>query len=202
MQVSLTCGKRLAIQEVVKVPLDIVFCRRTALKFAGSELSTFYSSINSDETLVALMLMRERSLGKESRFAPFINILPTAVPVPFIFTDAELSEFHDEGFVQKARSTRARHDGDYKRLVETGKLKALLTAVDSAGVRPTESAVKIFGSKQSYLWAQSLVGSRTLTLSGKRFLVPFADFFNYSPTGHKRAARAGEHFLKHHRLDE
>ena len=84
----------------------------------------------------------------------------------------------------------------------TGRLKTLLTATSVDGTKPTESAVKIFGSKQSYLWAQSLVGSRTLTLSGKRFLVPFADFFNYSPTGRKRAARGGEHFLKHHRLDE
>ena len=58
------------LQEVIKVPLDMVFCRRTALKFAGPELSAFYSKIDSDETLVALMLMRERALGKSSQFAP------------------------------------------------------------------------------------------------------------------------------------
>ena len=187
---------------MITVPLDMVFCRKTALKFAGPELAALYSKVTSDETLVALMLMRERALGKRSRFAPFVDILPSAVPVPFVFTEAELSEFHDEGFVRKARNTRSRHDAEYRQLAQTGRLKTLLTTTDGDGARPTESAVTMFGSKQSYLWAQSLVGSRTLTLSGKRFLVPFADFFNYSPTGRKRAARGGEHFLKHHRLDE
>lgn len=31
------------------------------------------------------------------------------------------------------------------------------------------------------MWAHSLVSSRALTLHGRKYLVPFADMFNYSP---------------------
>ena len=35
--------------------------------------------------------------------------------------------------------------------------------------------------QQNFVWGISLVHSRALTIRGVKFLVPFADMFNYSP---------------------
>ena len=36
-------------------------------------------------------------------------------------------------------------------------------------------------AQDMYLWAAAIIGSRAVHLSGDRFLVPFADMFNYKP---------------------
>lgn len=44
--------------------------------------------------------------------------------------------------------------------------------------------------------------SRALTIRGQKFLVPFADMFNYAPQAETRDADRGSHFLKYHILGE
>jgi hypothetical protein len=39
-----------------------------------------------------------------------------------------------------------------------------------------------------FAWAVSIVNSRALTIRGEKYLVPFADMFNYSP--HKVSERS------------
>lgn len=45
----------------------------------------------------------------------------------------------------------------------------------------------------------SLVGSRALTLWGKKYMVPFADMYNYQPHAQTREADSGRHFLRYHK---
>ena len=53
-----------------------------------------------------------------------------------------------------------------------------------------------------YVWAAGLVGSRALTLHGRKYLVPLADMFNYQPHGESRNADSGANFLKYHQLSD
>ena len=39
-----------------------------------------------------------------------------------------------------------------------------------------------------YQWASAIIGSRAVHLSGDRFLVPFADMFNYQAVAVSRVA--------------
>ena len=51
-----------------------------------------------------------------------------------------------------------------------------------------------------FLWAESIVGSRALSMMGSKHLVPFADMYNYEPQTAERAAESGRHFLKYHKI--
>ena len=53
-----------------------------------------------------------------------------------------------------------------------------------------------------YLWAKSVVGSRALSMSGKKYLVPLADMFNYQPHASEREANNGANFLKYHQISK
>lgn len=82
-----------------------------------------------------------------------------------------------------------------------------LLAIDfTFGCRPR--GIPGFGlshaSLQSFAWARSIVASRALHLRGKRYLVPLADMFNYSPQPGTSMRRHGNgaHFLKYHVVSE
>jgi histone-lysine N-methyltransferase SETD3 len=53
-----------------------------------------------------------------------------------------------------------------------------------------------------YIHAVTVVDSRALTIRGRKYLVPFADMFNYAPHAASRAADRGSHFLKYHVLGD
>lgn len=57
-------------------------------------------------------------------------------------------------------------------------------------------------AEDAWLWAHSIVSSRALTMHGKKFLVPFADFFNYAPHANLRDSDLGSHFLHYHRVSD
>lgn len=50
--------------------------------------------------------------------------------------------------------------------------------------------------------AVTLVDSRALTIRGRKYLVPFADMFNYNPHKDARTADNGAHFLHYHVLGD
>lgn len=54
--------------------------------------------------------------------------------------------------------------------------------------------------QSSYLWADSIVASRALSIQGERFLAPYADMFNGKPHEQARTHDNGNHFLKYHLL--
>lgn len=58
-------------------------------------------------------------------------------------------------------------------------------------------------SLQSFIWAVTLIDSRSLTIRGGRYLVPFSDFLNYqaAPGAEARKKSQGDTFLLYHLLD-
>ena len=57
-------------------------------------------------------------------------------------------------------------------------------------------------SLEQYRWAASVVDSRGLRFSGRVYLSPFADMFNYAPHSKDRDSNQGNFFLEHHSIEE
>lgn len=169
------------------VPLRIVLCRDT-LAAESDRYAAASRSVRDDEDLVALALMRERALGSGSRWAPYLEVLPRAVPQTASFNDAELDAVQDASVASAAKLRKKEIAARYSRLQDV--LSALVDDI-SAADRPTLA---------TYQWALALVNSRALTIQGRKYLVPFADMFNYQPHTEQRRAESGAHFLKYHKL--
>lgn len=176
---------------VLSVPMKWVVCR-DMLNERDDAVSVAVRSIKADDDMVAAWLMAQRFLGVESAFQPYIEALPTHVPLPNTFSKNELAMFEDKRFV---RSVRKRQRNDARRL-ERVVVPALRQAFPAASGDRWEDATSL----ASYHWAFNLVGSRALTIRGRKYLVPFADMYNYEPHAEERAADSGANFLKYHRL--
>lgn len=91
-----SCGRGLLAKEsmtegelLMTIPLDICLTRAVAQEILGKQVIPDYL----DEYLaIAILLMSEKLKGSESRWKPYIDILPTAQDVypSFTWTDAEL----------------------------------------------------------------------------------------------------------------
>lgn len=57
-------------------------------------------------------------------------------------------------------------------------------------------------SYKRYVWMRFLVNSRAFSIHGRRFLVPFGDFFNGQSQQQARTHDNGRHFLKFHELQD
>ena len=121
-----------------------------------------------------------------------LQILPEAVPLPYFFSENELKEIQIEGEERQARGQRQRYTTAFDGLREL-----LVELVSDLPVSAEEVTLvccivpllhsfllcSVFPALQDkFLWAASLVSSRALTIRGKKYLVPFADMFNYSPS--------------------
>ena len=82
-----TCGRGLLAKEsmgegelMMTVPLELCLTRSTAVEMLGAEVIPS----DMDEYLaIALLLMTEKLKGSDSRWAPYINILPDASQVNY-----------------------------------------------------------------------------------------------------------------------
>lgn len=161
-----------------------------------------YENILMDEDIVAVFLMKHRFLGADSPWDPYLAVLPPHVPLPSSFLDEEVMALHDPIEIHAARERRAELRKAHASL--ESQLAALMAAPTVAANGKEQTLSPNWRSEasslDSYLWAMSLVGSRALTLQGKKYLVPFADMFNYSPHPNERRADQGAHFLKYHVL--
>lgn len=126
--------------------------------------------------------------------APHVQALPSHVPLPNTFTNEELDLLEDKRHAMAANKRKRRDRRRLKKVVAP----AVAKAVDGATPGEIASATSL----ESYLWALNLVGSRALTIRGRKYLVPFADMFNYEPHGDTRDADSGANFLKYHKLGE
>ena len=112
-------------------------------------------------------------------------------PLPLYYSDEALSALQDGALVQLVQAERQRLTRRHGEL--RGQITSLLDGFASA-------QVATLGSYDAFLWAHTMVTSRTLTLRGRKYLAPFADMFNYAPVAAGRAAGAGAHFEEHHRV--
>lgn len=141
-----------------------------------SALQKLISKRKLQDSSLELFLLHEAALGNASHWAPYINLLPTRVPLSSQFTDAELSALQDETVSRTARENRRVIQTQYERL--KGDIRTLL----SKGLGLPPDSVTQWASLDAYSWACSIVASRALSLKGELYLVPYADMIGYSPS--------------------
>lgn len=150
-------------------------------------------NIAGDDDLVALFLTYHSFLGPSSPWAPYIAALPAFVPTTAQWTEQELDMLQSQDVASDARN----HHDQIESQFDKAHFAAHLRSALDGKADPSDDSMR-----ERFLWAHSLVGSRALTLQGKKYLVPFADMFNYHPHPHPRHAAGGQHFLKYHHAKE
>ena len=198
---------------LLSVPLDIVISRDTvsahlaeahksatgdAAVSAAAARRDAFAAITSDENLVAMFLLLQQCLGSASPWAPYVKLLPTRVPVAFLWDDGPLAALQecDPGIAARSRRLRKEIFATYASYGEHGVLKRIFgdtaaCAATADGGVPDASA---------FAHAIALVDSRALTIQGRKYLVPFADMFNCEFDQTERDHESGANFLKYHIL--
>jgi len=156
-----------------------------------------------DELLTAFLVL-EQLQGAVSRWSPYLQFLPQ-MPVhmqsgnvdaespgsPLLYiSDDHVDQLQDPHMVKTARDERSAVQRAFRRF------KRLFGRLLS-----TQPDGQEFTAHQ-YVWARFLVNSRAFSIHGRRFLVPFGDFFNGQSQQQARAHDNGRHFLKFHELQD
>eukprot|EP01029_Cantina_marsupialis_P016869 TRINITY_DN378267_c0_g1_i1.p1 TRINITY_DN378267_c0_g1~~TRINITY_DN378267_c0_g1_i1.p1 ORF type:complete len:841 (+),score=238.25 TRINITY_DN378267_c0_g1_i1:47-2569(+) len=167
-------------EPMISVPLRNVICRSTIL-----EENPEFGGLNIDDgDLVALFLIKEREKGTASRFYEYINLLPSSVPLPAFFNTEEMDAIQSNYHKRKAENNLQQMEARYSHI-----MNAVINKLGSEAKGVT---------KELFFWANSLIGSRALTLESKKYLVPLADMFNYEPNPLEREFASGDQFGRHH----
>lgn len=176
---------------ILQIPLDIIFSA-SSLTNSKDPLHARLAQILPPEEAVLFAVLIEKLRGRSSVFEPYISLLPGYVPSLTRLSDTELDELHDE----KLKT----------RVMQLQKTRSNLFTTSMAKLKAAKLDMSAEIMKQitldSYLWANSILDSRGLRFSGKVYLAPFADFFNYKPHPEMRRSDAGKFYLDHHKLLE
>lgn len=157
--------------------------------------SAFGRIQNQEDELLTAFLILEQQKGEASRWFPYIQLLPSFTgsntgqdgPSPLFFRSMQdIHELQDERIISMAREERDTAQQSYQRFMQHFR-RNMPSSIDD---------------RQLYLWARFLVNSRAFSLNGKRYLVPFADFFNGRGQQQTRAHDNGQHFLRYHVLQD
>jgi hypothetical protein len=138
-------------------------------------------SLNSDDDLMTLFLMYEASRGNASQWFEYLQLLPRPgdVLLPVFFSERELLALQDSYLISAVRTQQDRLNRKYHMIKAA--LLHLFEHVPAAD-RPALT------SHDNWMYWETIVGSRALIIKGRRYLVPFADMFNYqSQRGERRA---------------
>lgn len=175
-----SCGRGLLSREsmtegelLMTIPLDICLTRALSQELLGKNIIPDYM----DEYIaVAILLMSEKIKGDESRWKPYIDVLPSIKDVypSFMWTEEELNQLKGSPSFHASNSLRSKVDREYSEVVE--------------------AVFKRFPNKfplekytiDLFRWAFVMLFSRAARLSSKSSgeelaLVPYADLMNHSP---------------------
>jgi hypothetical protein len=159
--------------ELFSLPMDLLLTKARAQQVMGQNVIT---DDLSEYIAVALLLIRERNLGKESFWAPYINVLPTMEEVgpAFSWTDEQLDLLSGSPVVPAAMSMRKKLEMEYAELQDG------LFASHPDMFPPSVYDFAAFS------WAFTVLFSRAIRLgslsTGEAIaLVPYADLFNHNP---------------------
>ena len=101
---------------VLSVPLSMCMCRDTALHDKSKRVRNAYRSLRNDEDLVALFILRELAKGSDSRFEPYLAVLPKRVPLTMFFSDAELKALQNPRRTSEAKRRARQLKNRFKQL--------------------------------------------------------------------------------------
>jgi histone-lysine N-methyltransferase SETD3 len=188
-----------AEQQLMTIPMDYIIweqsIRARLRDIPYPAVKTALRSLKSDDDLMTLFLMYEASKGNQSEWFPYLQLLPPPdkVHLPVFFNERELLALQDNFMISAIRSQQDRMNHKYH-LIKPAVLNLF------AHVKAEHRAFHV--SQENWIYWEMIVGSRALIIKGRRYLVPFADMFNYqSQRGDQRANSYGEFFLHYHRIE-
>ncbi|ETV96853.1 hypothetical protein, variant [Aphanomyces invadans] len=172
------------MDEVLYLPRELVICRDTMTKHLPRGF--LHAGPHADDDLLAAFLLLERLKGPASKWAPYLAVLPKAIPSPMTFTTDEVLALQDAGLIQSIFDAKKETAAAFTALAK--KLSSILKK-RKAGL-----------TLDDYIWARAVLDSRALTIQGTRYLVPFADMFNGQAHPTTRPANNGARFLEFHQV--
>ena len=149
------------------LPIGNCFDRTTALsvlsdanpKFKSTQLRT------GDLGLLALYLLHEKKLGTDSKFAPYIDVLPQECPGILSWSDEQIVELIQSTTRDVGRQLAAVKE-DYRTI------SAILALPDSKGLEI---------SMEEFKWALGTVKDKHIYVENEVLLVPGIDFMPHDP---------------------
>ena len=183
--------------KILSIPMSIILTEKTIQSSlrkmrSTSNVKRALQGLKNSDDLITLFLMYEDSLGEKSRWAPYIKMFPQELQTVAFFDQSEVNALQDPFVIDQVDTFRKRLDKKYKSVKHT--LNILFASL------PKEQRSKYI-SKQAWMHWEALVGSRALIMRGKRYMVPFADMFNFRPQQGDRERAQGQNFLHYHRIE-
>lgn len=179
--------------ELLSLPTELVILPQLAriavqkIIAKGTDISQF-----NDECMLAVFVLRQKQLGDQSEFAPFVAELPSADQCNqvFLWTDQELELLEGSPIREKASSLRKGIEEEWQELDE-------VVFASNRNAFPAE-----FFSFKEYMWAQAIILSHCV--SGGRemplVLAPIASSVGLPEVGSKPSCllqyRGGVFFSK------
>jgi len=180
---------------LMRVPLEAVVSRGALYAAGGGAkmVSEAFGASNPDVMMAAFLVM-EQAKGDASTWKAYLDVLPAQVSSAWLFSEAALEALCDPALAESLATHKARLVSEFEQVAQPLIVKALATD----GVNVDASEVRL----EDFLRGVALSESRALTISGTKYLVPFADMFNYHHHPSPRQSTNGDFFLKHHVLNE
>jgi len=113
--------------------------------------------------------MTEKLKGRNSKWAPFIDILPATYDKVVLWSDEELDELQDQVKKQDMIHGRAEQVGTHQSFLNL--------------MKENDIHIKGMDDLKLYQWAQAATGTRCFQVNDtiEYALVPFADLLNHHP---------------------
>lgn len=158
-------------QVTLQVPFKLTMNIESASRSELAAVLEKYPQIPDDEVL-ALHLMHERSIGKDSFFAPFIASLPTTFDLPVFWSEAELNELKGTNVLLLTQLMKQHVERDFENIHQA-------VAEDFPEIFASLPTLTV----EDYTWAMSVIWSRAFGVSkGEKYLrvlCPAMDMFNH-----------------------
>ena len=159
---------------------------------ALQKIAAMYSK--SDEAGVLAGLMTEYCRGEASKFYEYFQVLPKDIPNLNQVDPSLLDQLEDDSLAAQVKMVQQDIEAQYSAFKSKVMGDPELWDKEKLDIpAPT---------LEQYRWGASVVDSRGLRFTGRVYLAPFADMFNYAPHTELRDSNQGNFFLEHHKVDE
>jgi len=158
-----------------------------------------HSFLVQQDAVIAIFLMEQCGLGSNSKFKPYLDILPQEIiPRLDTFVEEDLLFLNDEYLAKIAREGRERitnfyHDQEFQTLLRRTVMKKF----------PNHNSTMSCFDFESFHRFMAIVSSRAMVLNGRKYLTPLADMVNYKPRSDERIkSGATQLFTLYHGLND